>query len=152
MRYKYSDKDLSDAVANSTSVRQVLSKLKLKEAGGNYFTVKQRIKKLNLNCSHFTGHLNNKGKVLGHKRPLEDYLTNKHTIQSHKLRLRLISEGYFEHKCYRCFNSEWNNLPIPLELEHKDGNHSNNNLNNLTILCPNCHAQTSTYRGRNISK
>ena len=152
MRYKYSDEELSEAVAASTSIRQVLSKLNLKEAGGNYHTIKQKIKTLHLNCSHFTGRSSNKGKVFGPKRPIEDYLTNKNTIQSHKLRLRLIKEGYFEHKCYTCFNSKWNNLPIPLELEHKDGNHSNNSLNNLTLLCPNCHAQTSTYRGRNISR
>ena len=65
-----------------------------------------------------------------------------------KLRKRLIREGFFEHKCYKCKNSKWNNKDIPLELEHKDGDHSNNNLNNLTLLCPNCHAQTPTYRRR----
>lgn len=48
--------------------------------------------------------------------------------------------------------SEWMGKPIPLELHHKDGNHYNNDLSNLEILCPNCHAQTDNYRGKNIGK
>ncbi len=51
--------------------------------------------------------------------------------------------------CWKCKNSTWNGLPITLELEHKDGNSSNNVLDNLEILCPNCHSQTSTYKARN---
>jgi predicted HNH restriction endonuclease len=51
-----------------------------------------------------------------------------------------------------CNNTEWNGQPIPLELEHKNGNNQDNSLNNLCLLCPNCHAQTSTYRGKNKSK
>lgn len=54
------------------------------------------------------------------------------------------------HMCSVCKLSEWNNQKIPLELEHIDGNSTNNSLNNLTILCPNCHAQTKTYKGKNI--
>ena len=51
--------------------------------------------------------------------------------------------------CSSCNSSQWNNLPIPIELEHKDGNSANNNLSNCCLLCPNCHAQTSTYKGKN---
>lgn len=54
--------------------------------------------------------------------------------------------------CWRCKNKEWNGLPIPLELEHKDGNGFNNTKENLEILCPNCHAQTPTYKGKNKGK
>tara|TARA_Y100001938_G_scaffold150476_1_gene241567 strand:- start:1904 stop:2371 length:468 start_codon:yes stop_codon:yes gene_type:complete len=150
MRFnKYSKEDFIEAVASSTSIRQVLSKLNLKEAGGNYQTVKNGIKSLDLDTSHFLGQAIHRGKKLGHKRPISEYLSNKHKIQSHKLRLRLLKEGYFEHKCYQCDNVEWNQQPIPLELEHIDGDHFNNDLNNLTLLCPNCHAQTPTYRGKN---
>ena len=53
------------------------------------------------------------------------------------------------HRCCRCLNTVWNELPIPLELEHIDGNSYNNELNNLELLCPNCHAQTATYKGAN---
>jgi hypothetical protein len=53
------------------------------------------------------------------------------------------------HICNNCNNTEWMNKPIPLELEHKDGNSENNNPINLELLCPNCHAQTSTYKNKN---
>jgi hypothetical protein len=69
------------------------------------------------------------------------------TASSHSLKRFLLKES--GHKCWRCNNTEWNNLPIALELEHIDGNSSNNILSNLELLCPNCHAQTSTYKGRN---
>lgn len=53
-------------------------------------------------------------------------------------------------KCNKCGNSEWLGQPISLELEHKDGNHYNNLRDNLELLCPNCHSQTDTYRGKNV--
>jgi len=71
------------------------------------------------------------------------------------LKKRLIQEGVFEHKCYGCGARTWRNIetkelvPINLELEHKNGNHCDNRLENLTLLCPNCHSYTKCYRGRN---
>jgi Zn finger protein HypA/HybF involved in hydrogenase expression len=83
------------------------------------------------------------------KFPLEQVLVKDSIYQSNKLRIRLIKEGYFEHKCYTCNLAIWNELPIPLELEHKNGINSDHRLENLTLICPNCHAQTITYRGKN---
>ena len=54
-------------------------------------------------------------------------------------------------KCNKCGNDMWLGKPIPLELEHKDGNHNNNSRDNVELLCPNCHAQTDTYRGKNVN-
>lgn len=148
----YTDEQVIEAVAQSDSVRQVLDKLGLKPAGGNYKTFYRLVKKLELDTSHFLGRAIHRGKKLDYRtKSIEDYLSNKYRITSHKLRLKLIEEGIFEHKCCNCLLTEWNNLPIPLELDHIDGNNENNNLNNLRLLCPNCHAQTSTYRGRHIS-
>lgn len=146
----YTDIDIINHVKTSTSFRQVLSKLGLKEAGGNYQCLKQSIKRLNIDVSHFTGQATNKGKKFGYKRPLSDYLNNLNPIQSYKLKNRLLKERIFEHKCYNCNLTNWLEQPIPLELEHIDGNHLNNSLSNLTLLCPNCHAMTPTYRGKNI--
>ena len=56
----------------------------------------------------------------------------------------------YGNKCWSCQITEWNNKEIIFELEHIDGNSSNNELNNLSILCPNCHSQTLTYKGKNI--
>ena len=62
----------------------------------------------------------------------------------------MIKEGYKERKCECCGNSEWLNRPIVLELHHIDGNHSNNALENLQLLCPNCHAITDNFKSKNI--
>ena len=94
----------------------------------------------------------NKGKKFPPRRPIEDYLSNKQIIQSNKLKQRLIKEKILEHKCHNCNNTQWLDKPIPIELHHIDGNGSNNNLSNLQLLCPNCHAQTDNYRGKNIKK
>jgi 5-methylcytosine-specific restriction endonuclease McrA len=55
-------------------------------------------------------------------------------------------DGY---RCSSCLNSEWVGKPIPLELEHKDGNSGNDASDNLCMLCPNCHALTPTYKVKN---
>ena len=149
---KYTKEEFIKAVETSTSIRQTIMKLGNIPAGGNYASFHNFVQKHSIDTSHFLGQGSNKGKYFGPKRPIEDYLSNKHTIQSHKLKNRLLKEGMFDKKCYSCNRTTWNDKPIPLELEHIDGNHKNNNLDNLTLLCPNCHALTSTYRGKNISK
>ena len=146
---KYSLEQLKEAIKSSNSMRQVLQKLNVKAAGGNYQTLKKAINFFQLDISHFTGQLWNKGKKTSLKRPLEDYLTNTQTIQSYKLKNRLLRENVFPYECMCCGNSTWNKKPIPLELHHVDGNNHNNNLNNLQLLCPNCHAQTNNYRAKN---
>ena len=70
-------------------------------------------------------------------------------MQSFKLKNLLIKFGFKQHLCECCKLKEWNNKPIPLELHHKDGNKYNNTLSNLILLCPNCHAQTDSYRAKN---
>ena len=148
---KWSDSALIKAVSESTSIRQVLIKLGLSPQGGSYNTVKSSIHRLDLNIDHFKGAGWNKGKSTS-KRDIECYLSNEYPIKSHRLKLRLIREGYFEHKCYNCGLSNWLGEKMPIELEHIDGNNNNNNLSNLTIVCPNCHSLTDTYRGRKLKR
>jgi hypothetical protein len=150
--HKYTEQELRDAVKNSTSKRKVLQKLGVVAAGGNYATLKKAIKYFDLDTSHFTGQGWNKGQNFGPKRPLSDYLSNKYCIGSDKLRRRLIREGIFNHKCSDCELTEWKDSLIPLELDHINGDRLNNNLSNLRLLCPNCHAFTPTYRGKNKGK
>jgi len=56
------------------------------------------------------------------------------------------------HRCEVCSLQEWMGSPIPIEMDHIDGNHSNNLLSNLRLLCPNCHAQTDTWKSKNKGK
>jgi hypothetical protein len=146
---KYTDPQLIDAVRRSKSYRQALSRLGLKEAGGNYATLKRRIIELGLDISHMTGQGWNRDITWHPHVSIEEYLKNKRPIQTYKLKHRLIREGIFELKCYSCGLTNWKSLPIPLELEHRNGNPQDNSLDNLTLLCPNCHALTATYRGKN---
>jgi len=84
--------------------------------------------------------------------PLEEIIfEGKHPqYQTYKLKNRLISEGYKENKCEECgLKDKWNKKPLNMELDHKDGDRTNHLLKNLLIICPNCHAQTETYRGKN---
>jgi Zn finger protein HypA/HybF involved in hydrogenase expression len=96
---------------------------------------------------------NQSGKGINKKMPktsIEEILKGNYpNYHTYKLGKRLISENYKEHKCEKCNNTEWNNFPIPLELDHIDGNSYNHKLENLRLLCPNCHAQTPTYRSKN---
>lgn len=89
---------------------------------------------------------------MGHCYPYmsyEEYIKTKNP-QTNKIRIKLFREGIKEKKCERCGLTQWQGVSIPLELHHKNGNKRNNELSNLEILCPNCHALTETYRGKNI--
>jgi hypothetical protein len=80
--------------------------------------------------------------------PLEDVFSGKVPMKSLPLRIRLVNEGYKENICEECKISEWNGKHLVLELDHINGIHTDNRLENLRILCPNCHSQTPTFRGR----
>ena len=66
-----------------------------------------------------------------------------------RLKERLIEEKVFAYFCVGCGIVDWNSQPIVLQLDHIDGNNSNHRLDNLRLLCPNCHSQTDTYAGKN---
>lgn len=88
------------------------------------------------------------------KKPMtqEKYLKTSKDIQSNKIRKKLLAEGYKEYRCERCGNTKWLDKPIPQELHHKDGDKKNNAMENFELLCPNCHAFTDSYKGKNIKR
>jgi hypothetical protein len=84
---------------------------------------------------------------------LNEILDGKHPhYQTFKLKNRLLKEGLIENKCSKCNITEWDNMPINCELDHINGIRHDHRLSNLRMLCPNCHSQTSTYRGKNVNK
>ena len=109
----------------------------------------------NLDTSHFTGQGWNVGlrykPIMNPKTyKLEDILIKDSPYRSlSKLKIRLISEGIKENRCECCNNTMWLGKPIKLELHHINGINTDNRLENLQLLCPNCHAYTDNYRGRN---
>ena len=150
--HKYSLEQLQEAIKSSTSLRQTLIKVNVAPFGGNYDVLRKAIKHFSLDTSHFIGQAWNKGKMLDAKVSTEDYLSNIKPIQSFKLKNRLLKENIFEAKCFNCETSEWLGKPIPLELDHINGDNKDNRLINLRLLCPNCHALTPTYRSKNRVK
>jgi hypothetical protein len=145
------DDELTAAVQASDSFAQVLRILGVKP-GGNQARLRARIETLGLDTSHFVGQGWRRGatKPTVPQRPLQVLLVEDRLVKSNTLKARLISEGMKARRCETCLLEEWNGRPIPLELDHINGLRTDNRLANLRILCPNCHAQTDTYRGRNI--
>ena len=149
---KWTDEQFIEAVANNYSIAGVIRDLGLIPAGGNYATVNNKIKELNLDISHFTGQGWNVGMKFKPKKakPLSEILVENINYQSFKLAKRLLKEGIKEHRCERCKRVEWEGVPIPLELHHINGTRTDNRISNLQLLCPNCHALTDNYRAKNI--
>lgn len=154
-KFNYTDEQFIEAVKDSLSIAEVCRKLGLKAAGGNYATIKNKAAELNLDMSHFTGKAWNQGKrykMIVPPKPLEEILVKGVPYQSDRLRQRLIKAGLKEHKCECCGRTEWLDQSIKLELHHINGDHNDNRIENLQMLCPNCHAYTDNYRSKNKGK
>lgn len=152
---KYTKEQLENAIKSSCSIRQVLGKLGLAQAGGNYTTIKHRITEYNIDTSHFTGRGWKKGNStpVVRAKSLEDILIKNSTYSNnYRLKNRLIAEGLKREQCERCNNVSWQGHKIPLELHHVNGVYNDHCLENLQLLCPNCHALTINYRAKNSGK
>lgn len=115
-----SDEEVAKAVAESFSFAEVLRKLNLRAAGGNYDSLRLRIRELGLDTSHFTGQGWSKGKRSGfvRQRALDEILVKDSTyVSTHNLRRRLLAEGVFPHQCVSCGLTEWLERPIPLVID-----------------------------------
>lgn len=102
----------------------------------------------------YKGNQSGKGMTKNYKNKwtLEEYLQNSSDIQTNKVKKKILEEGIKEYKCECCGLTTWLNQPIPLELHHIDGDRTNNKIENYELLCPNCHAFTDSYRGKNSRK
>jgi hypothetical protein len=152
---KHSSLELKEALENSRSIRQALLKLGLKPAVGNYATAHRLIRDLGIDISHMKGQGWSRGMPSGipsaNKIPLEEILVKDSTYtSSDKLRKRLIDNGLKAVACESCHLDSWMGRTISLELNHVNGDRFDHRLENLQLLCPNCHAQTPNYRGKNI--
>lgn len=148
----WTEEQLRSAVKNSPSIRQVLQKLKLREAGGNYVQINNAIKDYGLNIKHFTGMGWNKGmKGIGKPLiPLNRILIKNSRFQSYKLKRRLFKDNLKSPRCEECgWAKSSDDGRIPVEIDHVNGDRMDNRIENLRILCPNCHSLKSTHRGLN---
>ena len=145
-----SDDEIVQAVKSSRSFARVLVKLGLRP-GGNQVRLRRRISELGLDTSHMKGQGWSRGETFPARlKPVEPYLVEGHLTSTDRLKKRLIRQGLKEARYEECDLTSWQGAPVPLELDHVNGRRDDNRLENLRLICPNCHAQTSTYRGRNI--
>lgn len=147
---------LENAVVKSFSFRQVAEELGIKARGGNLNYISQRIKHYGICYDHFPSKQGKSWcsglKLIEKRKPASEYLKANTHISSHKLKCKLVQDGLLKHQCNKCKLTAWLDSPIPIELNHIDGNHLNNTLENLEILCPNCHSLTPNYRGKKLKK
>lgn len=151
----WSKGDLTQAAKSSKSIRQVLIKLKLRLAGGNYSQIKKYLELYKIKTKHFTGQAWNKGMTgIGKSSlALESILVKDSYFQSYKLKKRLFNARIKTRRCEECgWCRKTKDGRLPLELDHINGDSRDNRLENLRVLCPNCHSLKPTHRGRNIKK
>ena len=152
---KWTEQQLRQVAKKVKSIRQILKALHLKEAGGNYTQIKKYLASYKINTTHFTGKAWNKGmRGIGKPRlQLNEILISNSYYQSYKLKKRLFKAGLKKPQCEICgWCQKTKDGRTPLELDHINGNCHDNQLENLRILCPNCHSLQPTHRGRNIKK
>lgn len=134
-----------DLIKTSFSLREVCLRAGIIDTTGNYKTLKRLIEKENIDITHFKRQ--NVGQRVKHE--IEFYLKKGSVIGSSSLREKILKEGLKERKCENCGLTEWMGNPIKLELHHINGDNTDNRIENLQILCPNCHSFTDNYGGKN---
>lgn len=146
----------TDLLEREAEIRQWISEGRskaymAKKLGCNPKTINPVLERLGI---EYAGNQSGKGISKASKKTMNlmEYLAESKDIQNNKVRKKLLEEGYKEHKCECCGLTEWLGEPIPLELHHIDGDHHHNELSNYQLLCPNCHAKTDSYRGKNSVK
>ena len=155
MRRSWTVQQLVEAVEISTSYRQVLTQLKLRGAGANYRQLRKYIRESDLDTSHFTGMAWRRGCKIPPRpaRPLAELLTADSDYGTFKLKRRLFAAGVKQPRCEEC---GWAEMTVdgylPVEMDHINGDSRDNRLENLRILCPNCHSLKPTHRARNRRK
>lgn len=141
---KYTREMLEEAAEQSISYAGVLRVLGLKQAGGTHSSIVRRMKSYEIDTSHFTGQGYLRGGSSSNRKSADEILVRSHLDRRVKvtfLRRSLLEIGR-SHECEECgLQQEWNGLPLTLEIDHKDGDWTNNEAENLRFLCPNCHSQ-----------
>lgn len=150
MIYTVADSDLADAVAANISMAATVRHVGMSMQGANYRTIRKRILKLGISTDHWLGLKHGTG---GRKTATD--LSTVFTITDsppnmEKIRRLGLVNTFITNVCYECgVATEWNGKPLSLQLDHVNGNRCDNRVENLRMLCPNCHTQTPTWGSKN---
>ncbi|WP_030206001.1 HNH endonuclease signature motif containing protein [Streptomyces sp. NRRL S-87] len=147
---KWTREILAEAVAASTTMREVLSRLGLDVVGGHHTHISRKVRAFGIDTSHFR--TRSTGTRSGPPKTPEELLVTLEPghgrVPGDRLRRAMTALGT-EERCARCgIEATWRGRPLRLEVDHVDGDWQNNRPVNLRFLCPNCHSTTDSYRGR----
>lgn len=150
---EYTKEQIQEIVKRSYTFSDVCREMQRPPNSGNIRVIHRRLDALNIDYSHFKGRGWNKGVevVSTTKIPIEQILVKDSTYQNtDRLRKRLVKEGYKTYRCEICGITEWLGKPLSLQLHHVNGINNDNRLENLLIICPNCHSQTENFGSKNV--
>lgn len=148
----YTKEQLKLIIKNCNSYRNLLWKLEMNYSGGNYMKLRKSIKKWNIDISHFLTRAEIVKKAQDKRKLLleEILIENSSYTGTNNIKEKLYKAGLKKRECEECGQGEiWREKKISLHLEHINGIHNDHRIENLKILCPNCHATTDTYAGKN---
>jgi hypothetical protein len=144
----YTEQEARHAVAASLSYSETLRRLGLRAAGGNAALLRKWLERWSISTDHFDPYARARA-PRGDPVPLEDVLVEHSTYQRRQLKLRLYAAGLRKRQCELCGQGEfWRGRAMSLILDHVNGVHDDNRLDNLRIVCPNCAATLDTHCGR----
>ena len=153
---KFSDEEFKEIVLTSFSIAEVTKRCGFKtyKSGGGRDRVSRRIKNLGIDTSHFKSNGKQYEKP-PHNKIIDYKDVLKKNSSAHRITVKeiVLREGLVEYKCDVCGNEgRWMNQELSLQLHHKDGDATNNKVENLVFLCPNCHSQTDNYGYKNAKR
>lgn len=151
MKYNWNEELLKETVKKASCWFDWLGLLGIPKAGCNYRTLKAKAEKLGIDTSHFNHDFarTHNGRRMIKNMSDEEFFSDKKSHHKNDIKeqyIKRILNG--DAHCEICGISNWQDKPIVLQIHHKDGNNKNNVINNLQLLCPNCHSQTETYSNK----
>ena len=149
-KVRYTKELLEENIKNCYSISELCRKIGLVPIGGNIGTVRRKLCEFGIDYSHFTGqNWNSNSQNPVYQRKYLPNLCEHSSLSSSNVKNMVYRLGLKENKCEICGIDTWMGNPIICEIHHINGDSTDNRIENLQILCPNCHSQTDNFRSRN---